>query len=49
MDKNHGENKISTYLQYYDDNCLYACSMTQKLPVDCFDWEKKCQNSPVFL
>ena len=40
MDKKYGKIKKSTYLQYYDANSLYAWAMTQKLPVDCFEWEK---------
>ena len=40
MDKKNDKSKKSTYLQYYDGNSLYAWAMTQKLPVDCFEWEK---------
>ena len=40
MDKKYDKTKKSTYLQYYDGNSLYVWAMTQKLPVDCFEWEK---------
>ena len=40
MDKKYDKTKKSTYLQYYDANSLYTLAMTQKLLVDCFEWEK---------
>ena len=40
MDKKYDKTKKSTYLQYYDANSLYAWAVAQKLPVDCFAWEK---------
>ena len=40
MDKKYDKTKKSTYLQCYDANSLYAWAMTQKLPVDCFEWGK---------
>ena len=41
MDKKYDKTKNSAYLQYYDANSLYARTMTQKLLVDCCEWEEK--------
>ena len=41
--------KKSTYLHYYDANSLYAWAMTQKLPVDCFEWEKPSRFTGDFI
>ena len=49
MDKKYGKIKKSTYLQYYDANSLYAWAMTQKLPVDCFEWEKLSKFTSDFI
>ena len=40
MDENYNKDKKSKYIQYYDANSLYAWAMTQKLPVNCFQWER---------
>ena len=32
--------KELTYLMYWDRNRLYACAMSQELPVDDFEWIK---------
>ena len=49
MDKKYDKTKKSTYLWYYDANNLYACAMTQKLPVDCFEWEKPSKFTSDFI
>ena len=36
--KNYDRNKGSTYLKYWDVNNLYGCAISQKWPVDCFNW-----------
>ena len=36
--KNYDENKESSYIQYFDANNLYGWAMSQKLPVDVFQW-----------
>ena len=36
--KDYDENKESSYLQYWDANNLYGWAMSQKLPVNNFDW-----------
>ena len=38
--KNYDKNKESSYLQYWDENNLYGWAMSQKLPVNNFDWIK---------
>ena len=49
MDKKYDKTKKSTYLQYYDANNLYAWATTQKLPVDCFEWEKTSKFTSDFI
>ena len=39
--ENYDENKESSYIQHLDGNNLYGWEMSQKLPVDCFKWERK--------
>ena len=36
--KNYYENKESLYLQYWDVNNLYGWAMSQKFPVNSFEW-----------
>ena len=36
--KNYNKNKESLYNQYLDANNLYGREMSQKLPVDGFEW-----------
>ena len=36
--KNYNENKESSYIQYLDANNLCGWAMSQKLPVDGFEW-----------
>ena len=38
--KNYDENKESSYVQYLDTNNLYGWAMSQKLPVNNFNWVK---------
>ena len=38
--KNYDKNKESSYLQYWDANNLYGWAMSQKLPVNNFEWIK---------
>ena len=38
--KNYDENKESSYIQYVDANNLYGWAMSQKLPVNNFNWVK---------
>ena len=49
MDKKYDKTKKSTYLLYYDANSLYAWAMTQKFPVDCFEWEKPSKFTSDFI
>ena len=36
--KNYNRNKESSYLHDWDVNNLYGCAMSQKLPVNNFEW-----------
>ena len=38
--KDYDKNKELTYLQYWDVNNLYGWAMSQKLPVNNFEWIK---------
>ena len=38
--KDYDKNKESSYLQYWDVNNLYCKVMSQKLPVNNFEWVK---------
>ena len=38
--KGYDKNKESPYLQYWDVNNLYGWAMSQKLPVNNFEWIK---------
>ena len=38
--KNYSENKDSPYIQYLDANNLYGWAISQKLPVNGFEWAK---------
>ena len=38
--KDYDENKESWYLKYWDENYLYGSAMSQKLPVNIFDWRE---------
>ena len=38
--KDYDKNKESPYLQYWDVNNLYGWAMSQKLPVNNFEWIK---------
>ena len=42
--KNYDKNKESSYIQYLDANNLYGWAMSQKLPIDGFEWKKMHQN-----
>ena len=41
MDKKYDKTKKSTYIEYYDPNSLCVWAITQKLSLDCFEWEEK--------
>ena len=36
--KDYDKNKESSYLKYWDGNNLYGWEMSQKLPVNKFEW-----------
>ena len=38
--KNYDKNKETSYFEYWDRNNLYCWEMSQKLPVNNFDWIK---------
>ena len=38
--KNYDKNNESSYVMYLDENNLYGCEMSQKLPVDRLKWKK---------
>ena len=38
--KDYDKNEALSYIQYWDVNNLYGWSMSQKLPVNNFDWIK---------
>ena len=38
--KDYDKNKELSYLQYWDVNNLYGWAMSQKLPVNIFEWIK---------
>ena len=48
--KNYDKNTTSSYLMYLDANNLYGSTMSQKLPVNGFEWVEKLsqfnENSP---
>ena len=37
--KDYEKNKESPYLQYWDVNNLYGWTMSQKLPINNFEWK----------
>ena len=37
----YDKNIESSYLEYLDANNLYGCAVSQKLPVDGFEWTKE--------
>ena len=48
--KDYDENKESPYLQYWDVNNLYGRAMSQKLPVNNFEWtEETCHFNEDFI
>ena len=42
--KDYDKNKESWYLNYWDVNDLYGWEMSQKLPVNNFEWIEKILN-----
>ena len=38
--KNYDKNKESSYIRYWNENNLYGWAMSQKLPVNNFQWIK---------
>ena len=38
--KNYDKNKETSYLEFWDVNNLYGWEMSQKLPVNNFEWIK---------
>ena len=38
--ENYDKNKETSYFEYWDRNNLYCWEMSQKLPVNNFDWIK---------
>ena len=36
----HNKNKESSYIQYWDVNNLYGWAVSQKFPVNIFEWIK---------
>ena len=38
----YDENEESSYILYLDANSLYGWALSQKFPVNCFKWVKKC-------
>ena len=42
--KDHDKNEESWYLNYWDVNDLYGWEMSQKLPVNNFEWTEKILN-----
>ena len=38
--KDYDKNRESSYIQYWDVNNLYRSAMSQKLPVNNFEWMK---------
>ena len=47
--KGYNKNKESSYLIYWDANNLYGWAMSQKLPVDNFEWKKIYLSSTSFI
>ena len=43
--KDHDKNKDSSYLKYWDVNNIYGWAMSQRLPVNNFDWIKDTPKS----
>ena len=43
--KDYDKNKESSYIQYWDVNILYGWAMSQKLPVNNFEWIKNTSQS----